>query len=83
MTLEIAGYIAWALVGVLFLGIVAWIVGYVQGLRRPCPACQAQLRYQMSAQQAFVNGTTGFQAGVDYHPSATLVQAFVEWEKER
>lgn len=50
MTPEIAGVIAWAVLGVFFTGLAGFVVGLLQ--RRGCEVCEAQLRYQVAGQKA-------------------------------
>ncbi len=52
MTPEIAGVIAWAVLGAFFTGLAGFVVGLLQ--RRGCEVCEATLRYQVAGQAAVV-----------------------------
>lgn len=58
MTPEIAGYIAWSLVGLLFWSLACFTAGAIWWALRPkpCPYCKAQLMHQQREQARVIEG---------------------------
>lgn len=71
MTPEVAGWIAWGLVALMFLLFGAWVIGYIAGRRRPCSECTARdvitlAGHQVAAQAKAVRAQDEWKPSVRY-----------------
>jgi hypothetical protein len=76
MTPDIVGYIAWGVVGLVFLLFAAWVVGYIEGMRCPCDVCAEMARHQVEAQARVVR-----EGGGPILPHVELRESEVSWQK--